>query len=130
MVSTLTIISERHGPFRVYFERDNQLNPLLNVRKYKQSLDLMDVLTHFKNILTNQLKQLTDEMMQDDNYDDNYYDNYYGSPFELSDSHDQVEEAQVEEAPEVIIIEDEGIIPVKEAQDVIIIEDEAIIFVD
>ena len=158
VVTKLTIFPERNGQFRAYFKRDHQLDPSLNVSEYIQSFDLMEVLVHFKPLLTNQLKQMADEMTVDDNYDDDYFDNCYApwdyapSEFELGyapanqapveeapvdeapvDEAPEVipvEEVLVEDAPEVIIIEDEVIIPVEPAPDVIIIEDEAIILFD
>ena len=158
VVTKLTIFPERNGQFRAYFKMDHQLDPSLNVREYIQSLDLMKVLVHFKPLLTNQLKQLADEMTVDDNYDDDYFDNCYApwdsfdsfdydnapfAPSEFELGHAPVNQDQgiivpsapkvmidpVEEAPEVIIIEDEVMI-IEEAPEVITIEDEIMMIVD
>ena len=154
VVTKLTIFPERNGQFRAYFKRDHQLDPSLNLSKYIESFDLMEVLVHFQPLLTNQLKQMADEMTEDDNFDDDYFENCYApwdsfdydnapfapSEFELGhapivpgapeviffDMIDPVEEAQ---APEVITIEDE-VMMIEEAPEVITIEDEVMMIVD
>lgn len=143
VISTLSVIPLRDGHFRACYQMTHQLLPTLNERESRQSSDLMEILDYFKPTLTKQLQQMSDEMKEDDNFDDDYYDDFY-APFGLEAEFAPVEHefgdaldhgigpaaVPVEEAPEIIIIEDEVIVPVEEAPVVIIVEDEVIIIVD
>ncbi len=102
----------------------------------------MEILDYFKQTLTKQLQQMSDKMKEDYNFYDDYYDNYYALDAEFAPVEHEFGDAldhgigsnpgavPVEEAPEIIIIEDEVNVPVEEAPVVIMVEDKVIIIID